>query len=137
MTTLAAVNIDQRFSFEVLAPVLGNTFKDVVLDCKLNAATARALGFDIYAMHQNVYPAVLAAGVSIPNDPTQYNYIRVRFASGEVATIGEPWIRPGSISVSDGKTLVLTWQDIDDTTRQRILLACSQNNAKPDSQVWS
>lgn len=137
MTTLANVNIDQRFSFEVLAPVLGNNFKDVVLECQLNASTARALGFDIRAMHQNVYPAVIAAGVSMPNDPTQYNYIRVRFPNGEVATIGVPWIRPGSITVSDGKTLVLTWQDIDDTTRQRILLACSQNNAKPDSQVWT
>lgn len=126
-----------RVSFEVY-PVayLANDFKDVTLEGVVTPTVARRLGHDLDSAHQNVYPVLVAAGVSVPNDPRQYNYAYVTFSNGESMFIGVPWIRPGTVVSSDGKTLGLVFQNRDDRRRRRILEALSAINETPDSQTW-
>ncbi|MNB96321.1 hypothetical protein D3C87_1247130 [compost metagenome] len=126
-----------RVSFEVY-PVayLANEFKDVTLEGIVTPAVARKLGHDLDSAHQNVYPTLVAAGVSVPNDPRQYNYAYVTFGSGDSMFVGVPWIRAGTVVSSSGNTLGLVFQNLDDRRRRRILEAISSINETPDSQTW-
>lgn len=126
-----------RVSFEVY-PVayLANDFKDVTFEGVVTPSVARKLGHDLDAAHQNVYPVLVAAGVSVPNDPRQYNYAYVTFSNGESTFVGVPWIRPGTVISSNGKTLGLVFQNRDDKRRRRILEALSAINETPDAQTW-
>jgi len=131
MATLHDVQIGQRFSFEVYpTAILGNNFKDVRLEGILSARTALASGVDIESLHRNVYPS-LPAGV--PNDPFQYNFIKIQHANGEYTYIGVPYIRSDSIEVSTGGTINLVFQDKTQTDLDRILLALSASGYAPDS----
>ncbi|QBJ02575.1 hypothetical protein MZD04_gp045 [Pseudomonas phage Psa21] len=126
-----------RVSFEVYPDAyLANEFKDVTNEGVVTPAVARKLGFDLDAAHQNVYPVLVAAGVSVPNDPRQYNYVYVTFSNGESTFVGVPWIRPGTVISSDGMTLGLVFQNRDDRRRRRILEALSSINETPDAQTW-
>ncbi|MCY1445210.1 hypothetical protein D9M71_617190 [compost metagenome] len=102
----------------------------------MTPAVARKLGHDLDSAHQNVYPTLVAAGVSVPNDPRQYNYAYVTFSGGDSLFVGVPWIRAGTVVSSDGKTLGLVFQNLDDRRRRRILEAVSAVNETPDSQTW-
>lgn len=131
------VSEGSRVSFEVYPTAyLANDFKDVTFEGVITPAVARKLGHDLDAAHQNVYPVLVAAGVSVPNDPRQYNYAYVTFASGESTFVGVPWIRPGTVVSSNGKTLSLVFQNRDDKRRRRILEAMSAINETPDAQTW-
>jgi hypothetical protein len=126
-----------RVSFEVYPTAyLANEFKDVTLEGIVTAMVARQLGFDLDAAHQNVYPVLTGAGVSVPNDPRQYNYAYITFDGGQSTFVGVPWIRPGTVVSSDGKTLGLVFQNLDDRRRRRILEAMSAINETPDAQTW-
>jgi hypothetical protein len=126
-----------RVSFEVY-PVayLANEFKDVTLEGIVTPMVARQLGHDLDTAHQNVYPTLVAAGLSVPNDARQYNYAYISFASGETIFVGVPWIRAGTVVSSNGQTLSLVFQNLDDRRRRRILEAVSAINETPSSQTW-
>jgi hypothetical protein len=137
MTNIANVEAGARISFEVIPDAyLSNNFTNVVLEMVATPRIAQALGLDIAVAHRNVYPSLIAAGVSVPNDPTQYNYVRVTFDGGESVILGVPWIRDGSLVIAAGKKLSLVFDDLDDLRRQRILLAVAAVNEKPSSVTW-
>ncbi len=124
------VSIGQKISFELYpAHIYGNNFRNVTLTGFIDSTLANALGFDIVAAHQNVYPS-LPPGT--PNDPTQYSYFRIAMDNGETMVLGAPWVRFDSVTVSNGKTLTLVFQDIDETRKARIIAACRANNETPD-----
>jgi hypothetical protein len=133
MATIEQIQIGQRFSFEVYpSAVLGNNFRDVRMEGIISARMAMNFGFDIASWHNNVYPS-LPAGV--PNDPMQYNYIRIQMPSGEYQVIGVPWIRPESIAPSVGGTIQLTFTNRTQTDLDHILQALSANGIAPDHTV--
>ncbi|WDS62392.1 hypothetical protein [Pseudomonas phage D6] len=137
MTQITDITEGTRVSFEVYpTSYYANEFKDVTLEGIVTPKVAQQLGFDLDATHQNVYPVLVAAGVSVPNDPRQYNYAYVTFDGGEFTFVGVPCIRSGTVVSSDGKTLTLVFQDRDDRRRRRILEAMSAINETPSSQVW-
>lgn len=137
MTLITDITEGTRVSFEVYPDsYLSNEFKDVILEGVMTPAVARKLGFDLDAAHQNVYPVLVGAGVSVPNDPRQYNYAYITFASGESTWVGIPWIRPGTVVSSEGKKLGLVFQDLNDRRRRRILEALSAINETPSAQTW-
>lgn len=124
------VNIGQKISFELYpAHIYGNNFRNVTLTALIDSTLANALGFDVVAAHQNVYPS-LPAGT--PNDPTQYSYFRVSMDNGETMVLGTPWVRESSIVINSGNTLTMVFQDIDEARKNRIIAACRANNETPD-----
>lgn len=130
MPSINEIQIGQRFSFEVYpSSVLGNNFKDVRLEGRLSARLAISYGVDVVSMHANVYPT-LPAGT--PNDPMQYEYIRIQYPSGEFMVLGVPYIRPETIMVSTGGIIDLSFQDKTQADLERILQALSANGFKPD-----
>lgn len=133
MASIRDVQIGQKISFEIYPTAqFGNNFQNVTLAAFLDANLVRILGFDIISNHQNVYPS-LPAGV--PNDPTQYSYVRIEFESGQHQYLGIPWIREDSVIVNTGQKATLVFQDIDQRRLQRIIDACAANNERPDSVV--
>lgn len=127
------IQIGQRFSFEVFpAAILGNTFKDVVLDAHLSPDGARAFGCDIHSLHANVYRTLPN---TVPNDPSKYNYLRVRHANGAFSIIGEPYIRPDSIVLSTHGVLQLRFDNVTQMDQTRILNALSANGFTPSSNL--
>jgi len=131
MPSIYDVQIGQRFSFEVYpTSIIGNNFQDVRLEGILSARAAASYGFDIEALHANVYPTPPQG--SAPNDPFQYSYIRIQYPSGEYAIVGVPWIRQESIVISSGGTIHLTFDDKTQSDLDRILMALSSNGYRPD-----
>lgn len=136
MATLQEIPIGTKISFELYpAAQYGNNYQNVTLKTTMDADTARGLGFDIIAAHLAVYPS-LPAGAT-PNDATQYNYFRIAFDNGDTQILGVPWIRAGSLSVHNGKDLTLTFLDIDETRKERILAAVKAQNENPNSVVFN
>lgn len=137
MTQITDITEGTRVSFEVIpSSYISSIFKDVVLEGVVTPRVAQRLGFDLDAAHQNVYPTIIAAGVSMPNDPRQYNYAYVTFSNGEPQFVGVPWIRAGSVVSSEGATLTLVFQNRNDRSRRRILEALSAIGETPDAQTW-
>lgn len=131
MPSIYDVTIGQRFSFEVYpVAVLGNAYKDVRLEAIVSARTAASYGVDIQALHANVYPS-LPPG-STPNDPFQYNYVRIEHVSGEFEVIGIPWIRQETIEISAGGKITIVFNDKTSSDLDHILLALSSNGYSPD-----
>lgn len=132
---LQEIPIGTVISFEVYpSSQYGNNFQAVTLQAVFNANIARALGFDYIAANQRVYSS-LPAGT--PIDPTQYNYFQILLESGETQILGVPWIREGTLSIHDGKTLTLVFNDLDETRKNRILAAVAGVNEKPSSTVFN
>ncbi len=132
MPSIYEIQIGQRVSFEVYpTAILGNAFKDVVLEAICGSRQALQLGEDIVSMHRNVYPS-LPEGL-VPNDPFQYSYVRVQMPSGEFQTLGIPWIRPDSIVASSSAKLTLSFLDTNPTDRDRIMQALSAIGITPST----
>lgn len=87
------------YSFDVYpVAVLGMKFSNVtVMAGSVDPETARASGTDIYGLHAQVFPS-LPAG-STPDDPTAYDYVKIKMADGEVTCIGLPWIVADSVQL--------------------------------------
>lgn len=104
-----AFNIGLTYSFEVWPNnILGNDFKNVRVLAILDRDSANQL-ISTQSMHVNVYP-YLPAGT--PNNPGQYNYIKIQTASGAVTCLGLPWIKESSIRVVEYKKMLITLDGI-------------------------
>lgn len=130
--TLNDIRLNDRFSFEVYPTSrLNNQFRNVRLEGMLNAATAVNSGVDIQALHANIYPS-LPPG-TVPNDPFQYDYIRIQHPNGEYSTIGIPWIRQETIELSQSSQIVLTFNNRTEDDLNRIIMALRSNGFSPDA----
>lgn len=116
------------YSFEVYPiAILGTAFKNVKVLSILDPETAEASGLDIRAMHAQVYPSLPA---STPNDPTKYNYVKVKLPSGQNQILGMAWIVENTIeSVSLGKFIV-ELDNIASSEQQSIINALTANGKK-------
>lgn len=117
--------IGSTYSFQVY-PVaqLGNNFQNVVVLALLDASTVQQLGIDIWGMHKNLY-ASLPAGT--PNDPTQYQYLRLKLQSGQSTIVAVPWIDDSTVELANAQTLKVTLGNLDAATwAPRVQLALAQ-----------
>lgn len=125
------VKTGQRVSFSVYpVAVLPNTFKDVIYEGSFSAAVASNLGRDIQSMHANAY-ASLPEG-TVPDDPTQYEWMSVLYPSGKREIIGVPYVRASSVVISGGGTLTLVFKDKTSADIEQIQLALSAIAHTPD-----
>lgn len=117
--------IGSTYSFQVY-PVaqLGNNFQNVVVLALLDATTVQQLGIDIWGMHKNLF-ASLPAGT--PNDPTQYQYLRLKLQSGQTTIVAVPWIDDSTVELANAQTLQVTLGNLDAATwSPRVQLALAQ-----------
>lgn len=130
MTFLNQLNVGQRLSFEVYpTAILGNNFKDVMLDSILRAQTAINFGTDIHSLHAKIYPT-LPAGM-VTDDPFGYLYLRIIHANGEAQVIGAPWIRPETLVVSRGGRITMVFEDKTHSDLDMITNSLSAINQRP------
>lgn len=126
------INIGQKFSFEVFPSAMLGYFRNVTLDCRLSANGARSFGVDVDALHANVYRTL---PTSVPNDPNEYDYIRVRHPNGAYSVVGVPYIRAESIQMSTFGVLTLRFEGVNQQDQQRILNAVSASGYSPSYNV--
>lgn len=118
-----------RVTFEVYpSNVYGYRLSDVTYVATVDPQTALDLGEDIRALHASVFES-LPPGT--PDDPFQYDYVRVRTNEGKYIILGLPFIRDGTLSVNSGRTLYMTFDNINEEQIQRVFKALSYNDVKP------
>jgi hypothetical protein len=95
--------IGQVLTFDVYpAPVLGNNFQNVTVQGILNQESANQV-IDTVGLHIKVWPWLEPQGT--PNDPAQYNYIKIRTQSGAVTALGMPWINESTMRATTSQTI--------------------------------
>ncbi|WP_233875053.1 phage DNA polymerase-associated SH3 family protein [Paraburkholderia adhaesiva] len=95
--------IGQVLTFDVYpAPVLGNNFQNVTVQGILNQESANQV-VDTVGLHIKVWPWLEPQGT--PNDPSQYNYIKIKTQSGSVTALGMPWINESTIQAITSQTI--------------------------------
>lgn len=111
-------------SFDVYpSAILGTDFNDVTVLATLDKDTAN-LWIDADSMHINIYPT-LPPGV--PDDPNQYQYVKLRHTNGSISVIGIPWIRAQTVEVSQRGTLTILIEGATAEDRERVVRALSAN----------
>lgn len=96
--------IRQVYNFDVYpAALLGSNFKNVTVLALMDRDTANQ-NIDTQALHVQIYP-LLPAGT--PNSPDGYDYVKVKLASGETATLGIAWIKPDTVQLVDSRTITV------------------------------
>lgn len=116
-------------SFEVYpAAVLGARFDNVKVMGVFDKDTAR-MWIDPDAMHVNVYPTLPE---STPDDPSQYQFVKLKHSNGHITILGVPWIREDTIEISQRGTLTLSVKDVGPVDKDRIVRALAANGYQVD-----
>lgn len=116
--------LGQVLSFDVFpASVLGNNFENATVLGLLDPSSANQI-IDIVSNHAAVFP-YLPAGV--PNDPTQYNYIKIRTQSGKITALGMPWINESTITATTNQVITAIISGVTTSDLQRVQNALISN----------
>ena len=95
----------KTYNFETYVPsILSTSFKGVYVTSILDEESARAAGVNTREMHAAIFPFLPAGS---PNDPTSYDYYRLKTATGQIVIVGEPWIKPDSVQLIDAVTYMV------------------------------
>ena len=130
MSVYDHLNFGNIVSFDVYpATIIGARFKDVKVLGVFDKDTAAVLGIDPDAQHINVYPT-LPDGV--PDDPGEYEYVKVKHPNGSTSVLGVPWIREDTIMVSQRGTLTIVIADVTPQDKDRIVTAINANGYRVD-----
>lgn len=112
------------YNFDVYpSPILGNDFHNVTVLAILDYETALQT-VDIPALHVSVYPH-LPAGT--PDDPSQYDYVRIRTQNGNTTILGIPWINLDTVELRQSMSMTVIIEDVGSIDLERVRLALVQN----------
>ena len=108
------------------ASLMGDDFKNVTVLSILDPDTANQM-IDIHARHVQVYPYLPNGTV---NDPTGYNYLKVKTASGSITVIGIAWIEAESVEEVSAQTItvVIPSASVNDMAKVRNALVANGFN---------
>lgn len=96
-------NLGDTISFQVYPSlVLGNNFKNLKVESVVSAEVAISQGFDVYALHANVFSTL---PVNTPNAANRYSYLLLRNVNNEMVCVGMPWINQSTIVASQTTNL--------------------------------
>ena len=124
MSVYDHLNFGNVISFDVYpGAIIGSTFSNVKVLAILDRETAN-IWIDTAAMHVNVYPT-LPNGV--PNDPNQYQYVKLQLPNGNISVIGIPWIKEDTIQLVDVGTLTITVANASPEDRERVIASLNAN----------
>lgn len=117
-------NIRGVYNFSVHpSAILGSDFNNVTILGILDYETALQT-VDIPAIHTSVFP-YLPSG--IPDDPSQYDYVRIRTASGVATIIGIPWIDLDTLVEVESRRATVVIEGVSNSDVERIRLALVSN----------
>lgn len=122
MSVIDSTSIQKTVSFDTHAPaLLGTNFKRVRVLGILDHETAMNY-INVPIMAVNVYPS-LPAGT--PKDYQTYQYLKVRFPSGDTGCLAIEWIDTSTYVVHDGVNIEFKLLDANasDADRVREILA--------------
>lgn len=105
------------------ATVIRGDFSNLTIMATMDYESALQLG-DIPAVHANVFP-YLPAGT--PNDPSQYDYVKVKLSSGIVTVLGMPWINQSTIELVQSLSATVVIEGVSNSDGPRIRDALVQN----------
>jgi hypothetical protein len=112
------------YNFDVYPTViLGDDFNNVTILAILDYETALQTA-DIPAIHTNVFP-YLPTG--IPDDPSQYDYVRIRTASGAATILGIPWINLDTLELVESRRMTVKIEGVNSSDVERVRIALVQN----------
>jgi len=115
--------IGSTVKFDTLAPaVLGASRQNVTVVAVLDLDTAQMLR-DVRAKHAQVKNYL----PDLPQTASAYNYVKLRFGNGDIEVLGVPWINHESIEVITDRKLVITINNIADSTENLVKQALLQN----------
>lgn len=116
--------LKQVYSFDVYPiSVLGNNFKNVTVVGLLDQEQANK-EIDTQAIHVQVYP-MLPAGT--PNRADGYDYVKIKFPSGETTILGLAWINVDSIKTIQNSTITAKITGVTPGDVKRVRDALVQN----------
>ena len=119
MDIFPGVPLGSTVSFQVYpSSIIGTIFTSCKMSAIYDYDTASKY-IDVNGYHLNVFP-FLPDGT--PNDPTQYNYVKIDLVSGENEIIGVPWIIEDSVVVHKKGAITFTieetaYEDIEKINR--------------------
>lgn len=112
------------YNFDVYpTAILGDDFSNVTILAILDYETALQTA-DIPAIHTNVFP-YLPSG--IPDDPSQYDYVRIRTASGSATILGIPWINLDTLELVESRRMTVKIEGVSSSDVERVRIALVQN----------
>lgn len=118
------LEIKQVYSFDVYpVALLGNNFKNVTIVGVMDQEQANR-EIDTQALHIQVYPT-LPAGT--PNRPDGYNYVKIKFPSGNTTILGMAWIKDSTVVQVSTSTITAVISNVAPTDVSRLRDALIQN----------
>lgn len=124
MSIYDKLEFNSTVSFDVYpSSIIGAQFRDVKVTGFLDRDTA-AFWIDPESMHINVYPT-LPSGV--PDDPSQYTYVKLKHPNGNISVIGLPWIREDTIQTTERGRLKIEVEDVGPRDQETIRKALAAN----------
>lgn len=118
------LELKQTYSFQVHpAALLGNGFQNATVMAILDQESANQL-IDTQAMHVQVYPT-LPEGT--PNNPAEYNYVKLRLANGTTTVLGIPWIKENTLVKQTSSVIKATIAGVTAADLPRVRAALLQN----------
>lgn len=103
--------------FDNVKAVIPTKFENVQVVANLDADSARTL-MDPYTLHRNIFP--LLADGTCPDDPYQYQYLKVKLPNGRYAAVGMPWIDQTTIEKRDSSTAQVVISEISSSDLSRL-----------------
>lgn len=128
MDIFPSVPLGSTVSFQIYpSPIIDTIFTSCRLSAIYDYETANRY-IDANGYHLNVYPFLPD---NVPNDPTQYNYVKIDLISDQTEIIGIPWIIESSIVVHDKGKINFTIEEVsyEDTDKINKLLTANGYSA--------
>lgn len=127
------IKVGDVLTFDVHAhQLLGNreSFTQVKVLGILSGSIATTMGYDVAALHANIYSVLDSSTVT--NDYNSYDYLLISNRNGSRSVIGLPWIREETIDTDGDRSLILEFHGITEAQVQGMLTALSAHGFKPD-----
>lgn len=116
--------LKQNYSFNVHpVPVLGNSFKNVTVVALMDREQANK-EIDTNALHVQIFP-YLPTGT--PNRADGYDYVKIKFPSGNTTVLGLAWIVEDSVEQVTSTTVSVKINNATPSDVTRIRNALVQN----------
>nr|DAT18065.1 MAG TPA: hypothetical protein [Caudoviricetes sp.] len=124
MAILGKFELDDTISFETyIEAVVQQSYNHVVAVGIVSAEDCALFGYDVYALHAQVYRYIPQGRME--DNPASYKYLVVKDVDGNKMAVGLPWIKEDTIKVFKTNTVTYTVEGIaqEDINRIRDVIA--------------